>query len=412
MEEKVTILIYLRDRVSSKGENPIYMRITVGGKRKEKSLNRSILSSRWDRKKQRGKGRSQEIGMLNEYLNSEINKIYRKRQDILQSGGSFTVETLMNLYSGVEDHKHTLIEIFENENKMNKDVISEGTYKKYISLLNHVKSYLKFQYNVTDIDIKKIDYEFVITFDNYLRKEKSIQNNTTVKYVNTLRKIVKSALDKEWIEKDPFLKYKGSKKKVEREFLSDSEIKSIVNKDLPFERIKKARDIFVFCIYTGLAYSDVKSLTDSDIIIDINGGKMINIKRKKTNTVSNIPILPVAQEIIDRYKDHPETINSNRVLPVTSNQKMNAYLKEIADLCGINKNLTTHMARHTFATTITLSNNVPIETVSKMLGHSSLGITQHYAKVLTPKISNDMAVLKKKLADDEEKEENDSKEAI
>ncbi len=408
----VTMLIYLKSRKNSKNENPIYLRVTVDGQRKEKSLNRSVDSKKWDKNKQRGKGRSEEIRSLNEFLNSEIDKIYKTRHELIYKEKSFTIETLMNLYSGVEDHKHTLIEIFEGENKMNKGVISDGTYKKYISLLNHVKSYLKFQYNVTDIDVKKIDYEFVITFDNYLRKEKSIQNNTTVKYVNTLRKIVNSALDKDWIEKDPFVKYKGSMKKVEREFLTDSEIKSIIDKDLSFDRIAKARDVFIFCIYTGLAYSDVKSLTDNDIVIDIKGGKMINIKRKKTNTVSNIPILPVAQVIIDRYKDHPETINSNKVLPVASNQKMNAYLKEIADLCEINKNLTTHMARHTFATTITLSNDVPIETVSKMLGHSSLGITQHYAKVLTPKISNDMAVLKKKLADKEDNSSDKSKKAI
>ena len=409
----VTMLIYLKSRKNSKNENPIYLRLTVNGKRKEISMNRSIDSNKFDKNKQRGKGRSSEIRILNEFLNTETSKIYELRQEIIYSGEIITVENLMNKYIGVEDKKRTLIEIFENENKRNKKVLSIGTYKKYVSLFNHVKNYLQFQYKLTDINIKKLDYEFVINFDYYLRTEKNINNNTTVKYVTTLRKIVKTALDKDWINKDPFQKYKVSKEKVEREFLTKLEIDKIVIKNLQFDRLNKVRDIFVFCIYTGLAYIDVKLLSRNDIVIGIDGEKWIKINRKKTNTISNIPLLPVAQNILDKYKNTPEVLNSGKLLPVLSNQKMNAYLKEIGDLCEIDKELTTHLARHTFATTITLSNGVPIETVSKMLGHSSLGITQHYAKVLNPKISSDMAVLKKKLKDNQNKASDKSaKEAV
>ena len=397
----VTMLIYLKSRKNSKNENPIFLRLTVNGKRKEVSMNRSIDSNKFDKNKQRGKGRSSEIKILNEFLNTETSKIYQLRQEIIYSGETITVENLMNKYTGIEEKQRTLIEIFINENKRNKKLISAGTYKKYVSLFNHVKNYIQFQYKITDINIKKLDYEFIINFDYYLRTEKNINNNTTVKYVTTLRKIVKTALDKDWISKDPFQKYKVSKEKVEREFLTKHEIDKIVNKNLHFDRLDKVRDIFVFCIYTGLAYIDVKLLSKNDIVIGIDSGKWIKINRKKTNTVSNIPILPVAQNIIDKYKNNPEVLNSDKLLPVLSNQKMNAYLKEIGDICGINKKLNMHLARHSFATTITLSNGVPIETVSKMLGHSSLGITQHYAKVLNPKISSDMARLKNKLVEAE-----------
>lgn len=406
----VTILIYLKSRKNSKNENPIYLRLTVNGKRKEISMNRSIDSQKFDKNKQRGKGRTSEIKILNEFLNTETSKIYKFRQEIIYSGELITVENLMNKYTGVEDKKRTLVEIFENENKRNIKLVSAGTYKKYVSLLNHVKNYIQFQYKTTDINIKRIDYEFVINFDYYLRTEKNINNNTTVKYVTTLRKIVKTALDKDWIIKDPFQKYKIIKEKVIRGFLTMDEIESIINKDFSVKRLSQVADIFLFCTYTGLAYIDVKQLKKSDIVIGIDSEKWIKIQRKKTNTLSNIPILPVAKIIIDKYKNDPEVLNSDKLLPVLSNQKMNAYLKEIGDICGINKPLTSHLARHTFATTITLSNGVPIETVSKMLGHSSLGITQHYAKVLSPKISTDMAVLKKKLK--ENKAADKSKEAV
>ncbi len=292
--KNVTILIYLKGRKNLKGENPIYIRITVDGMRKEKSLNRSIDPKKWDKNKQRGKGRTEEIRRLNEFLSSEIESIYSKRQELIYEEKNVTVETLMNLYSGIGEKSRNLIETIENENKRIKKLLECSTYKKYISLFNHVKKYLLFQYKVSDISLKIIDYEFVINFDYYLRTEKNIGNNATVKYVTTLRKIVKTALNKGWIDKDPFINYKVSKEKVEREFLTEHEINKIVNKNLHFERLSKVRDIFIFCIYTGLAYSDVKLLSKNDIIIGIDGEKWIKINRKKTNTVSNIPILPVS----------------------------------------------------------------------------------------------------------------------
>jgi len=215
--------------------------------------------------------------------------------------------------------------------------------------------------------------------------------------VNNFKKIIRIALANQWMDRDPFYNFKVKFDSVEREYLNEEEVQKLIDKELYLDRLKIVRDMFVFSCYTGLAYSDVKKLSSADITKGIDGSKWIRIKRTKTKSLSSIPLLPLAEEILDRYKDHPEVKDGKYVLPVLSNQKSNAFLKEIAALCGITKPLTTHLARHTFATTITLTNGVPIESVSKMLGHKDLRTTQHYAKIVDRKISDDMKALKQKL---------------
>ena len=221
-------------------------------------------------------------------------------------------------------------------------------------------------------------------------------NNTAVKYLKNFNKIIKLCLANDWLDKNPFANYKSKVKEVERVYLSENEIQSIIEKDFKTERLSLVRDIFLFSCFTGLAYIDVKNLTKSHISFGIDGEKWIFTHRQKTESASKIPILPVTQMIIDKYENHPQCINEDKLLPILSNQKMNAYLKEIAGVCEIEKELTFHIARHTFATTVTLTNGVPIESVSKMLGHKNLRTTQHYAKVLDRKVSEDMKFLKQK----------------
>lgn len=209
--------------------------------------------------------------------------------------------------------------------------------------------------------------------------------------------IVLFCVNNDWLQKDPFARFKMSQEEVIPEFLTKEEIQAISEKDIKMERLKQVRDVFLFCCHTGLAYVDIKKLNASEVSLGFDNEFWIFTKRGKTNVPSRIPLLPLSKKILAEYKDHPQCINSNRLLPVLSNQKYNSYLKEIADICGISKNLTTHTARHTFATTITLSNGVPIESVSKMLGHKKLQTTQHYARVLDIKISEDMQVLKNRM---------------
>ena len=202
------------------------------------------------------------------------------------------------------------------------------------------------------------------------------------------------ALANEWISSDPFFHWKGTWKSSDRNYLNDEELKRLSEKDFDITRLDLVRDMFVFSCYTGLAFADIEKLSEDDIIS--NGDqRWIKTKRKKTNSLSSIPLLQIPENILVKYKDHPRVKFSDNVLPVMSNQKSNAYLKEIADLCRIKKNLTTHLARHTFATTVTLSKGVPIESVGKMLGHKSLKTTQIYAKVLDEKIAKDMQVVAK-----------------
>lgn len=268
--------------------------------------------------------------------------------------------------------------------------------ERYETSLKHTKDFILWKYNITDINIEKIDHSFITEYEFYLRSERKCANNTAVKYIKNFHKIINQCLANGWLNKDPFANYKAKVKEVVRDFLSEAEIEQMTNKEFVSERLELVRDIFVFSCSTGLAYIDVKQLTLDNISLGIDGDKWIFKNRQKTDTASKIPLLPMAQEIIDKYADDPVCKNEKRLLPILSNQKMNAYLKEIADVCEIKKELTFHIARHTFATTVTLSNGVPLETVSKMLGHTSLKTTQHYAKILDKKISEDMMILKSK----------------
>ncbi len=271
-----------------------------------------------------------------------------------------------------------------------------NTYKKYETTLSHIKEFLKEHYLIKDISIKQIDIVFLNDFDFFLRNKKNCNNNSTIKYIRNFGKIVKQCYANGWLNKDPFINYKGKIKEIERLYLSEEEIQAIIEKDFKSERLTLVRDIFIFSCFTGLEYIDVFNLTKSHIGVGIDGEKWIFTHRQKTESASKIPILPVTQMIIDKYESHPQCLNEDKLLPILSNQKMNAYLKEIAGVCEIEKELTFHIARHTFATTVTLTNGVPIESVSKMLGHKNSRTTQHYAKVLDRKVSDDMKILKDK----------------
>lgn len=393
----LTTLIYLKSRVNSKGENPIFLRVTVNGKRKEISLKKSITSKSWDNKKQRGKGNAEAIKTLNKYLRSTEVKIDQIEQELISAGKRVTIELLMNKYLGIDNKNHTLIEVIESSNKRKRMLIKESTYKHYLAALKHVKSYLKFQYKVTDIDINEVNYQFILDFDFYLRTEKNIGNNKTIRYVKTLGGIFRTTLENGWVTIDPFINYKKTKVIKEVVSLTKAEIDTIYKKEFSNKSLERVRDIFIFSCYTGLAYCDVERLSKEHIVKSIDGYRWIKINRRKTEVVCDIPIFPVAEEIIEKYKDDPTAINSGTLLPVLKNQKMNAYLKDIGNLCGISKNLHFHMARHTWGTTIAAANRLPTETIMRVMGHKTIEMSRHYAKISTAMIVDDVAELRKKL---------------
>jgi site-specific recombinase XerD len=273
-----------------------------------------------------------------------------------------------------------------------------ATLERYETALTHLQNFIKWKFKVSDLDVRSLNMEFVNDFDFWLKTVRRNSHNTSLKYIGQLKKMINLCITNGWLQTDPFRNFKMTMKEVKKEFLTEGELKIIQEKDFGSVRVNQVRDVFAFCCYTGLAYADIKKLARSEIVLGIDGEKWISIRRKKTDTPSRIPLLPPAISILEKYQTDPRCQYEGRLLPVYSNQKMNAYLKEIADVCSIEKKITFHMARFTFGTSITLGNGVPIETVSKMLGHKSLEQTQHYAKVLDKKVSEDMRCLRLKYA--------------
>ena len=403
MKTKVSILFYAkRAKASVNGLVPIYTRITINGKRIELSSNRFVEMSKWSTEAGKMKGNSEEARSINSHLDMLRIQIIDMQMELVHKKIPVTAETLKNKILGVDERARMLIPIFQDHNNKIKELVGKeyapGTLERYKTSLSHTIEFLQWKYKVSDIEINKIDHAFVTDYEFWLRSVRNCANNTAVKYIKNFNKIIKICLANDWLDKNPFANYKSKVKEVERVYLSEEEIQNIIEKDFKTERLSLVRDIFLFSCFTGLAYIDVKNLTKSHISIGIDGEKWIFTHRQKTETASKIPILPVTQLIIDKYADHPKSNNEDRLLPILTNQKMNAYLKEIAGVCEIEKELTFHIARHTFATTVTLTNGVPIESVSKMLGHKNLRTTQHYAKVLDKKVSEDMQILRDKFS--------------
>ena len=411
MNTTITILFYVkRAKANTQGLAPIFQRITIDGKRLESSTGKFVQPDKWSTEMSKMKGNSEEARIINSHLEMLRAIIYEAEKKLFMKQVPITFDNFKNEIQGVKERERMLVPIFDEHNRKIKELVGQeyapGTLERYQTSLKHTKNFLLWKYNITDIDIVKIDHAFIMEYEFYLRSVRKCANNTAVKYIKNFHKIINQCLANGWLNKDPFTNYKSKVKEVTREFLTEKEIETILNKRFVSERLELVRDIFIFSCFTGLAYVDVKQLTLDNISLGIDGDKWIFKNRQKTETASKIPLLPVAYEIINKYAEHPVCKNENRLLPILSNQKMNAYIKEIADVCEINKDLTFHIARHTFATTVTLSNGVPLETVSKMLGHTNLKTTQHYAKILDKKISEDMMILKSKFAS---KAENNKK---
>lgn len=401
MEHRISSLFYIRKTKMTRDKlAPIYIRITVNGQRIDQSIQRYIEVARWSAAAGRARGNSVEARQLNTYLDTLTGKVLKLEREMVQDGQEITFETFREKWKGNQERPRMLIEIFQHHNDQLAALIgkefSPATLERYNTSSNHTKAFLQWKYGINDIDIKRLNYEFVADYEFWLKTQRNCNHNTAIKYISNFRKIINICIRKGWLQKDPFVGFKMTKHEVERDILTEEEVQTIVSSNFGTERLNHVRDIFVFSCFTGLAYADVQKLKRSEVARGIDGDYWIFTSRQKTETASRIPLLPTAVDILERYKDYPACINSGKALPVLSNQKMNAYLKEIADVCKIHKNLTFHIARHTFATTVTLSNGVPMESVSKMLGHKNLKTTQHYAKILDRKVSDDMKVLREK----------------
>lgn len=375
------------------GEAPIYIRIKLSGARKDISTNMSCLPNRWCNEMKMVNGIQKEDQETNNALIQWKIKVKEAVEFLAHTKDYFEPADVRDFLEGT-CKTVGLIEFFELRISDLINMIGHGysrsTVTNYKSTLTHITKFITRNLRRTDTPLPGVNYAFLESFLSFLKVEQACQTNTANKYMRTLRAVLYEAKRKDLISQNPFEKYSLKYERKSRGYLSESELQILMDKEFTIERIAIVRDLFVFSCFTGLAYSDVKGLQKSHII-DRNNAKWIIKPRQKSSVDSVIPLLPQAERIIDRYT--PYTNPGGALLPAPTNQKVNAYLKEIGDLCGFTKNLTFHMARHTFATTVTLSNNVPIESISKMLGHTTIKTTQIYAKVVENKLLQDMQMV-------------------
>ena len=397
------LLFYIRrDKTNKRGEAPVFMRLTINGERADASIKRFIEPHAWNSAKGKANEKSRGGKDLNLYLDAISANILRIQRDLELDKKEVSAQIILNRYLGKEQSdRHTLMEVFRAHNEKCRALsgisLAPATVIRYETTLRLTEEFLQKNYKKEDCYLDEVTNQFIEDFEFFLKTVRRCCHNTTSKYLMNFKKIVRIALAKGWMKKDPFAQIRFHLDPVEREFLEKQELKAMLNKEITITRLAQVRDIFCFCCLTGLAFTDVQQLKAEHLVADIHGKIWIRKARQKTKNMCNIPLLDEAQKIIDRYKEHPYCQTRGVLLPVCSNQKMNSYLKELADICGIRKNLSTHCARHTFAT-LTLASGATIDNVAKMLGHANVNMTRRYAKVLDSSIMRDMEAVAENMA--------------
>jgi site-specific recombinase XerD len=406
MSKTFKILFYLKKpKDYSIGSSlPIYLRLTVDGERVEMFTQRNCDPDKWNSEAGRSKGNKEEVKQLNNYLDLLRTKIFEAQRELLNTGFPVTASNIRNKMQGKEERKKTLLEVYDYHNKQIAELVGKefapGTLKKFKTAYTSVIDFIQWKFRSDDLPIKSLNFQFITDYEFYLKSVRSLQHNTVMGMIKKLKKIVRQCVANEWLDRDPFMSYRVKVRETIPVCLSEEELHTIETKKFVSSRLSQVRDIFVFSCYTGLAYTEAYSLNHSHINIGIDGERWIFIQRRKTikhAKLSKIPLLDVPQMLLEKYKDHPVCKVKGSLLPALSNQKMNEYLKEIAAVCSISKELSFHTARHTFATTM-LNNGVSLEAVSDMLGHASIRQTQHYARVKEKMISLEMQKVRTRIA--------------
>jgi len=391
-------------RVDSNQEAQLYARLTLNGQRVNFSLKRKVNVNLWNAKRQRLKGTKSSTKVFNSYLEDVKADIFNLYRDLIRKENCVTAQLVKSHYLGEHKQRHSLLDIFEFHNETFANKLAPKTLCHYRTNQKYVLRYVQRVLKQKDYPLSALNYQFILGFESFLRSYETdhyrgkIANNAIMKHIQRFRRQIKLAIELDWLEKDPFEKFKPKMEKREREFLTSEELTKIEKLNTRIERLSIVKDLFLFSCYTGIPYADIVELKIENLVTGIDGKKWISAKRFKNGVPYKIPLLEIPLALIHKYFGHHRTKYTGNLLPRISNQRLNSYLKEIADACGIHKNLTFHMARHTFATTVTLSNGVPIETVSKMLGHTKIATTQIYARVIEEKIARDIRSLREKLS--------------
>lgn len=395
MTTQFKILLWLnKSKVNSTGLAPIYLRISLGTRRAEIASGYFVKATEWNNKSHSVRSNCSLASEINEYLDSLKLKVSQINNQIISGNKPYTLSTIKNKLQGKDLPRTTLMEAIVYHNHQVESAVGKthalGTYKGYKWFADKMKSFLIYQYKRADIPLAELNHIFISHFEQYLFNVLINQVNTVQKNITQLRKVINMCIDMDWLDKMPFKRLKPKPYTPQRDYLTKQELKILESLVIKNRRLETIRDLFVFQCYTGLGYIDLRKLSPVNVVKGVDGEDWIVIKRQKTKSRSPIPLLKKAKQIISKYHDPTRPT----VFPVCSNQKFNAYLKELGEITNIKKRITTHTGRRTFATTITLSNGVPIETVSKMLGHSDLKTTAIYAKVIDAKVSEDMEKVK------------------
>lgn len=398
---------FIKKDKASKGNAPIYARITVNGKFVDISLKRKIKMDTWEQGGQKVTGNSPEAREIREKMRQTRNEINVAYDELRYNKEIISAEAIKSKIEGTDEEQTTLLWLMHYHNTEIKKLLEDGTMKNYYSTERYIKEFLLKKKKRQDVYLSQLDYKFVIDFEIYLRQrepdkgQRPCTNNTVMKHIERLRKMINIALKNEWLIKDPFLRFERKIITKDRQALEQDELERVKGLILEKDGQRIVRDSFVFSCYTGLSFADVCLLSDDHLVTDIEGEKWIEMVRHKTANFSGkkfyVLLLPEAIELIKQYRGHAMAEYTGTIFPVFSNQAANRYLKDISKRAKVDKRLTFHIARHTFATTITLENGVPMESVSKMLGHTSIRTTQIYSKVKKKKIGNDMKVLRERL---------------
>ena len=390
-----SILFLVRKaRQGKNGEAPISMRITIKGRFTEMSTLRKVPIEQGDQRKERVVGKGPAAIEVNRHLESLRIRAYEIHKELLERDGYVEPVTIKEHLQGKNAFNKLFFEAYEEHNERMAQLVGiefdAVTLSRYKLCLRYYREYMAQRTQASDFPIKSLNGEIIRGFETFLKIEKHIAQNTMIRYMKCLKKVVNLAIANGWITANPFAGIKFSEKKVAKDFLTIEEVNTIRNKEFDIERLNIVKDIFIFCRYTGLAFIDVYNLRPEHITEDAQGRKWIHKQREKTEIEFFVPLLDYPLQLIEKYRNHPLCQKNKAVFPVYANQKMNSYLKEIADLCGIKKHLTMHTARYTFATIITLANNVKLENVSKMLGHTNMRMTLHYAHIMNDSLAQEM----------------------
>ena len=385
-----TISFGLKNRKDKSGMSPITMTIGANGERAEFQTGKKVAPENWDNGKQQAKGKTTEAKLLNAYLNQLRNKVYLKEIELMQRGYLITARLLRDaVIDKVEAlNEKTLFQVLAEHNEEQKKLVGNGVSKATYFISEYtdrlLKEYVKQKYKREDLFLRELNLSFIQSFHTFLKIDKGMAQNSSTKHLKLLKKIINMAVANSYITYNPFTTYKIEREPVEIDFLDEEELRKIINFDTPLPRLERAKDMFLFGCFTGLAYIDIKTLAPEHFEKDSAGRIWIKKKRVKTGVLSRIPLLPIAKLILDKYK------GGEKLLPIQDPADINKYLKDIAILCGIKKRICFHTSRHTFASTVTLANNISLEVVSKMLGHTNTRMTTHYAKLIDKCIGEQM----------------------